>query len=110
MRALVISGGGSKGAFAGGVAQYLMENDVLFYKVAALNFDLLQLRCRVFQLAVVHIAANRLQSRWIVRETDVFYLVDWDHLRTAARNNRDGIRGHLLYLAENPFRSVVAEL
>lgn len=26
MRALVISGGGSKGAFAGGVAQYLMEN------------------------------------------------------------------------------------
>ena len=26
MRALVISGGGSKGAFAGGVAQYLIEN------------------------------------------------------------------------------------
>ncbi|MFT5890434.1 MAG: NTE family protein [Dokdonia sp.] len=25
MRALVISGGGSKGAFGGGVAQYLME-------------------------------------------------------------------------------------
>ncbi len=25
MKALVISGGGSKGAFAGGVAQYLME-------------------------------------------------------------------------------------
>ena len=25
MRALVISGGGSKGAFAGGVAQFLME-------------------------------------------------------------------------------------
>ena len=25
MRALVISGGGSKGAFAGGVAQYLMQ-------------------------------------------------------------------------------------
>lgn len=27
MRALVISGGGSKGAFAGGVAQYLMERE-----------------------------------------------------------------------------------
>ncbi|HSM62892.1 MAG TPA: patatin-like phospholipase family protein, partial [Gillisia sp.] len=27
MRALVISGGGSKGAFAGGVAQYLMEEE-----------------------------------------------------------------------------------
>jgi predicted patatin/cPLA2 family phospholipase len=25
-KALVISGGGSKGAFAGGVAQYLMQN------------------------------------------------------------------------------------
>ena len=25
MRAMVISGGGSKGAFAGGVAQYLMQ-------------------------------------------------------------------------------------
>ena len=27
MKALVISGGGSKGAFAGGVAQYLMEQE-----------------------------------------------------------------------------------
>jgi len=27
MRALVISGGGSKGAFAGGVAQYLIEEE-----------------------------------------------------------------------------------
>ena len=26
MKALVISGGGSKGAFAGGVAQYLLQN------------------------------------------------------------------------------------
>src|SRR6187402_2756582 len=31
MRALVISGGGSKGAFAGGVAQYLMQNKGLHY-------------------------------------------------------------------------------
>lgn len=31
MRALVISGGGSKGAFAGGVAQYLIENKKLEY-------------------------------------------------------------------------------
>ena len=30
MRALVISGGGSKGAFAGGVAQYLLEEKNLF--------------------------------------------------------------------------------
>ena len=31
MRALIISGGGSKGAFAGGVAQYLIENKKLDY-------------------------------------------------------------------------------
>lgn len=31
MRALVISGGGSKGAFAGGVAQYLIENKKIPY-------------------------------------------------------------------------------
>ncbi len=33
MRALVISGGGSKGAFAGGVAQYLIENKKLNYDI-----------------------------------------------------------------------------
>lgn len=33
MRALVISGGGSKGAFAGGVAQYLIENKKLHYDI-----------------------------------------------------------------------------
>ena len=33
MRALVISGGGSKGAFAGGVAQYLIENKKLEYNI-----------------------------------------------------------------------------
>ncbi|MEH6681188.1 MAG: patatin-like phospholipase family protein [Sediminicola sp.] len=33
MRALVISGGGSKGAFAGGVAQYLMEVDKREYDI-----------------------------------------------------------------------------
>ena len=31
MRALVISGGGSKGAFAGGVAQYLIEIEKQIY-------------------------------------------------------------------------------
>lgn len=33
MRALVISGGGSKGAFAGGVAQYLMEEEKKDYDI-----------------------------------------------------------------------------
>ena len=33
MRALVISGGGSKGAFAGGVAQYLLEKEKNKYDI-----------------------------------------------------------------------------
>ena len=33
MRALVISGGGSKGAFAGGVAQYLIEETKCNYDI-----------------------------------------------------------------------------
>ena len=33
MRALLISGGGSKGAFAGGVAQYLIEQRKLSYDI-----------------------------------------------------------------------------
>src|SRR5210317_333188 len=33
MRALVISGGGSKGAFAGGVAQYLIEEKKIDYDI-----------------------------------------------------------------------------
>jgi len=33
MRALVISGGGSKGAFAGGVAQYLMQENGHTYDI-----------------------------------------------------------------------------
>ena len=33
MRALVISGGGSKGAFAGGVAQFLIENKKIDYNI-----------------------------------------------------------------------------
>ena len=33
MRALVISGGGSKGAFAGGIAQYLIEEEKIKYDI-----------------------------------------------------------------------------
>ena len=33
MRALVISGGGSKGAFAGGIAQYLLEEEKALTKI-----------------------------------------------------------------------------
>ena len=33
MRALVISGGGSKGAFGGGVAQYLLQEKMYKYDI-----------------------------------------------------------------------------
>jgi len=52
MRALVISGGGSKGAFAGGVAQYLMEEK-------GRNYDLF-LGTSTGSLLVPHFAANEI--------------------------------------------------
>ncbi len=52
MRALVISGGGSKGAFAGGVAQYLIEEQKR-------DYDLF-LGTSTGSLLVPHIAANEI--------------------------------------------------
>ena len=54
MRALVISGGGSKGAFAGGVAQYLMEE--LKYK-----YDLF-LGTSTGSLLISHLALGEIQK------------------------------------------------
>lgn len=51
MRALVISGGGSKGAFAGGVAQYLIENKLL-------NYDIF-IGTSTGSLLVSHLALNK---------------------------------------------------
>jgi predicted patatin/cPLA2 family phospholipase len=52
MRALVISGGGSKGAFAGGIAQYLMVD-------AKQQYDLF-LGTSTGSLLVSHLAAGEL--------------------------------------------------
>ncbi|MGB5228540.1 patatin-like phospholipase family protein [Eudoraea sp.] len=54
MRALVISGGGSKGAFAGGVAQYLMQE--LGY-----NYDLF-LGTSTGSLLISHLALQKIQK------------------------------------------------
>src|SRR5690554_5850319 len=54
MRALVISGGGSKGAFAGGVAQYLIENKKL-------DFDLF-IGTSTGSLLVSHLALNKVKE------------------------------------------------
>jgi predicted patatin/cPLA2 family phospholipase len=54
MRALVISGGGSKGAFAGGVAQYLMEEKGYDYK--------LFVGTSTGSLMISHLALNKLEK------------------------------------------------
>ena len=54
MRALVISGGGSKGAFAGGVAQYLIENKKLHYD--------LFIGTSTGSLLVPHLALNKVEK------------------------------------------------
>jgi NTE family protein len=54
MRALVISGGGSKGAFAGGVAQYLIENKKHKYD--------LFIGTSTGSLLVSHLALNRVDK------------------------------------------------
>lgn len=54
MRALVISGGGSKGAFAGGVAQYLIQEKKR-------NYDL-YLGTSTGSLLIPHLAAGNLQK------------------------------------------------
>jgi len=54
MKALVISGGGSKGAYAGGVAQYLIEEKKR-------NYDLL-LGTSTGSLLIQHLAINNIQK------------------------------------------------
>ena len=54
MRAMVISGGGSKGAFAGGVAQYLMQG--LNY-----NYDLF-LGTSTGSLLISHLALQKIEK------------------------------------------------
>ena len=68
MKAIVISGGGSKGAFAGGVAQYLME-------VEGRNYDLF-LGTSTGSLLIPHLATNSLDKLYTnytnVRQHDIF--------------------------------------
>ena len=58
MRALVISGGGSKGAFAGGVAQYLMEEK-------GCSYDLL-LGTSTGSLLIPHLALGKVQKLYAI--------------------------------------------
>ena len=54
MRALVISGGGSKGAFAGGVAKYLIEEEKRKYDF--------YLGTSTSSLLVSHLALNKIKE------------------------------------------------
>lgn len=68
MRALVISGGGSKGAFAGGVAQYLMEREKREYDMF--------LGTSTGSLLVPHLALNKIDKIYDiftnVQQQDIF--------------------------------------
>jgi len=68
MRALVISGGGSKGSFAGGVAQYLMEHEKHEYDMF--------LGTSTGSLLVPHLAANDISKLYDiftnVQQKDIF--------------------------------------
>lgn len=68
MRALVISGGGSKGAFAGGVAQYLMENE-------GREYDMF-LGTSTGSLLIPHLAVNNIPKLYenftSVQQHDIF--------------------------------------
>lgn len=67
MRALVISGGGSKGAFAGGVAQYLMQE-------LGHNYDLF-IGTSTGSLLISHLALQKIQ-----KIKDVYTSVDQDSI------------------------------
>jgi len=54
MRALVISGGGSKGAFAGGVAQYLIEEEKRDYQI--------YIGCSTGSLLVPHLSIGKIKE------------------------------------------------
>jgi NTE family protein len=68
MKALVISGGGSKGAFAGGVAQYLMEHENRIYDMF--------LGTSTGSLLVPHLAVNDISKLYEiftnVQQQDIF--------------------------------------
>lgn len=68
MRALVISGGGSKGAYAGGVAQYLMENQGKTYDMF--------LGTSTGSLLIPHLAVNNIPKLYHiftnVKQSDIF--------------------------------------
>ena len=67
MKALVISGGGSKGAFAGGVAQYLIEGE-------GKNYDMF-LGTSTGSLLIPHLAAHDLGKLY-----DIFTNVSQKHI------------------------------
>lgn len=68
MKALVISGGGSKGAYAGGVAQYLIQEE-------GNNYDMF-LGTSTGSLLVPHLAAGKIEKLYDiytnVRQRDIF--------------------------------------
>lgn len=82
MRALVISGGGSKGAFAGGVAQYLLQKK--FHK-----YDLL-LGTSTGSLLITHLALGDVEKIYgIYTNVDMEKIFDISPLVVKKNNDVD---------------------
>ncbi|MFI1743827.1 patatin-like phospholipase family protein [Thalassobellus sediminis] len=82
MKALVISGGGSKGAYAGGVAQYLMQEE-------GRDYDMF-LGTSTGGLLVPHLAANKIEKIHgvftNVKQSNIFSI---NPFRTRKKGNRE---------------------
>lgn len=97
MRALVISGGGSKGAFAGGVAQYLMEE-------AKHSYDLF-LGTSTGSLLIAHLALEKIekikQIYTSVTQNDIFSNCPF---KTTHKHGIETIRIHHLNVLKNFYK------
>ncbi|MGQ7947648.1 patatin-like phospholipase family protein [Flavobacterium sp. WC2509] len=82
MRALVISGGGSKGAFAGGVAQYLIENK-------GYKYDLF-IGTSTGSLLISHLALGKIDKiRSIYTNVDMNQIFDINPFVVKKKNGRN---------------------
>ena len=96
-RALVISGGGAKGAFAGGVAQYLLENAVAPYDIflGTSTGSLLVSHLALNRIAEIHQAFTRVTQKHIF-DNNPFYIYN--------RKGVDKIKIHHLNILKNFLR------
>lgn len=97
MRALVISGGGSKGAFAGGVAEYLIHEQNCHY-------DLL-LGTSTGSLLIPHLALGKVQKiKQIYTEVSMQHIFDINPFVVKHQDGLDSVSIHHLNVLRQFFR------